>query len=187
MYFSVRSGRAGRLAGPVNPVLGLLDLVGQVLELDAQVDGDDVDVAAGRLSGTGAKLRMPRMPLATIWSATRWAASAGTHRRARLIFRVATTLRKASIGSTFRPSWIWPIFRGVVVEERHDVEPTRSETAILEQGPAQVAESDQGQRPVVVDPQDLPQGARSGHRSGSRRRDGRTGRRTRGPCGPGHS
>ena len=39
------------------------------------------------MSGTGAKLSIPRMPLATIISATRWAASAGTHRIARLIFR----------------------------------------------------------------------------------------------------
>ena len=31
------------------------------------------------------------------------------------------------------------------------------EPAVLEQGPAQVAQSDQGQRPVVVDPQDMPQ------------------------------
>ena len=152
-----RPGPAGRLAGPGNALLGLLDLVGQVLELDAQVDGHDVHVG-GTVSGTGAKLRMPVIPLATICSATRWAASAGTQRRPRLILWAETSFRIASIGSTFRPSWIWPILPGVAVEDRHDLEPAGAETAIPEQGPAQVAEAHQGQRPVAVDPQDLPQG-----------------------------
>ena len=98
------------------------------------------------------------MPLATIWSATRWAASAGTHRIARLIFRAATTLRSASIGSTISPVVTLADLLGVVVEQGDDVEAAGAEAAILEQGPAQVAQTDQGQRPVVVDPQDVPQG-----------------------------
>ena len=38
------SPSTGRLAGPGNTVLGLLDVVGEVFELDAEVDGGDVDM-----------------------------------------------------------------------------------------------------------------------------------------------
>ncbi len=45
----------------------------------------------------------------------------------------------------------------VVVEQGDDVEAAGPEPAVPQQGPAQVAQADQGQRPVVVDPEDVPQ------------------------------
>ena len=77
---------------------------------------------------------------------------------ARLILRAATTLRSASIGSTVRPSWTWPILPGSLSKSATMWKPRRAEPAVLEQGPAEVAQADQGQRPVAVDPQDVPQG-----------------------------
>ena len=45
----------------------------------------------------------------------------------------------------------------VVVEQSDDPEPPVAEPPVFEQGPAEVAQANQGQRPVAVDPQDAPE------------------------------
>src|SRR5262249_53741262 len=50
-----------------------------------------------------------------------------------------------------------PDLARIAVEDRHDVEPARGEAPILQQGTAQVTESDQGQRPITINPQNSPQ------------------------------
>jgi hypothetical protein len=45
----------------------------------------------------------------------------------------------------------------IVVEERDNMEAATTEPAIPKQGPAEVPQSDQGQRPIAIDPQDAPE------------------------------
>ena len=85
-----------------------------------------------------------------------------------------------------QPIMFLPDFAGIVIKQGDDVETAGPESPISEQGAAEIAQSHHRQRPIVVDAEDVP-GRRSTRRSGTRCPDGRTDRRTRGPCEPGRS
>ena len=56
------------------------------------------------------------------------------------------------------PSCFWPTLLGIVIKKSDDVKAACPEAAISQQSSPQIAQTNQSQRPVVVDSQDMPQG-----------------------------
>src|SRR5579883_289982 len=150
-------GEGGSLAGARDLTRGLLDLVGQVLELDAQIDGDQADM---RRDDQGQRSEIEDA-----------ADAAGDQEVGHPLRGLG---RDAQEGQADLP-WCQRFAQGfdrldnqpvvvladllrVVLEQGNHLEAARPETPILQQGPTEVPHADQRQRPLPVDPQDVPQG-----------------------------
>ncbi len=74
-----------------------------------------------------------------------------------MILRIATTLRSASIGSTTRPSCFWPILLGSLSKRATTWNPRVLNPRYRSNAAAQISQTDQRQRPVVVDAKNVPE------------------------------
>ena len=97
----------------------------------------------------GAKLRIDGTPAAMRRSATSWAADAGVAMMAMAMLRSWAIAGRSSIERTTMPCTSVPITVGVGVEQRRDREAAVAEAAVVGEGLAEVAEPDDGDRPVL--------------------------------------
>ena len=169
--------RLGRQSGRLAVVVE-----GQDLQLGGQVDLADVDVRRARSapSGRSSGSRSRRPP--TSRSQTSCAAPAGTATTAIAMFSSRDHPVQLVDVLDGQAAQLAADDRGVGVQDGRDPEAAGGEAGVAGQRPAEVAEADQGDRPVLVQAQGLVDLLGQQRRRRSRRRAPRRSRGRTGPC-----